>query len=179
MTSTLLAALLLLNQPAPPPDDFTRRFPQGEPERPAPEPAGNAEVVPDPTRTTSPVEDPVACNDVPAAARLECPLDGHVTAIGRIPTGARLTLASGKGDLAPDRLRQVLGCQASMAWVRPQSPPPCPFLTTDTRFEVRASKGKGGKTIVDVKTANENLDPGILRKRIEVALRPPAKQSGK
>jgi hypothetical protein len=166
---TTLPALLLANQPPTPDDDFTRRFPPTGPEAPAPAPEGRVDVEPEvtPTRPASEA-DPTTCNDVSPDERLACPLsEDNVTRVANIPTGARLMLVNAKGPLAPARLQKVLECQASLAWARPQAPPPCPFLTTQARFEVRASKGK---TIVDVKTATPELDPMILRKRIQVAV---------
>lgn len=147
-----------------PDDGFDDRFPLRA-ERPKPE-AGLA------TEQRARVMAPVVpsggvnpCDGIAPQDQLSCPLTGRVTAIEPITNGVRLLVRRGP---PPNKLRDQLVCQLSLASVKPDTPAACSFLGPDVNVVVRSLE-KAITAVEILPSPPDEARVGLLQERIEAA----------
>jgi hypothetical protein len=153
--------------PPPPPEQLNDSFQQRTPilegqarkeaaRRNAPPPPARVDVVPG--KAVRAVD---ACNAVKTEDKMECPVGGGaVQSVADIPGGVRILFK--RGAITPAKLEQVLACQRSLTIVRPQVPPPCPFLGA-TKLNVTSRHGQAILELTD-------HDAGLVREQVRTTL---------
>jgi hypothetical protein len=130
----LVAALVWwAGEPPPPPgldDSAGNRFPRQPPPENTTRAGPDAGALP-----AAEISAPEACNSVPPAARMSCPLRGRTVRMANIPSGVRLWVR--ESGLPGVKLEATLQCQLALVAVRPELPLPCPFLNPPPELVVR------------------------------------------